>query len=187
MASTYLTKFGMAEALKSLMLTTPINKIRIVDITKACHVSRHTFYNHFTDIYDLLGWIYKNEIIEDLDDYCHYDRWKDGILRVLEYTLENKKMCLNTYRSLGREHLEDFLYGVFSHVLLGVMGEIQQRIHVTDSFKEEVADFYANALVGLFMGWLKTDLKETPEVFANRLEKMLEGNLVALFKRNEIE
>ncbi|RDU24514.1 TetR-like C-terminal domain-containing protein [Anaerosacchariphilus polymeriproducens] len=187
MASTYLTKLGMAEVLKNLMLTTPINKIRIVDITEGCHISRHTFYNHFIDIYDLLGWIYKNEIIEDLDDYCHYDKWKDGILRVLEYTLKNKKLCLNTYRSLGREHLEEFLYSVFSHVLLGVMGEIQQNIHVTDSFKEEASDFYANAFVGLFMSWLKTDLKESPQVFANRVDRMLEGNLVALFKRNEIE
>lgn len=187
MASSYLTEKGMAEALKTLMLTTPINKIRIRDITGACQVTRHTFYNHFKDIYDLLGWIYKNEIIEGLDDYCHCDKWKEGILRVLEYTLTNKTLCLNTYRSLGREHLEDFLYGVFSHVLLGVMEEIGQEIRVSDTFKIEAADFYANALVGLFMAWLRDDLKESPQDFANRIDRMLKGNLVSLFKRYEIK
>lgn len=183
MAVSYITEKALAQALKQLMQEKSINRIRIQEITDVCHMTRHTFYNHFKDIYDLLGWIYKNEIIEDLDHYCHLDTWKEGIMHVLSYTLDNRILCMNTYRSLGREHLEDFLYGVFCHMLRGVMSDIEVKIGANEELKEEAADFYANAFVGLFTAWLKDGLRESPESFANRIDKMLEGNLLALFER----
>ncbi len=183
MAASYITEKALAQALKEIMQEKPINKIRIQEITDACHMTRHTFYNHFKDIYDLLGWIYNNEIIEDLDAYSHLDSWKEGIMQVLRYTLNNRTLCMNTYKSLGREHLEDFLYQVFAHLVRGVLQDIEGMVCPNEALKEEMTDFYANALVGLFIAWLKDGLRETPESFANRIDKMLEGSLVTLFRR----
>ena len=57
------TKQQLANALKSLMQTKPLEKITIKDIVIFCGVNRQTFYYHFKDINDLLGWIYKTEAV----------------------------------------------------------------------------------------------------------------------------
>ena len=49
-----LTKRALEESLKRLLLTKPLNKITIADITSDCGISRMTFYYHFQDIYDLV-------------------------------------------------------------------------------------------------------------------------------------
>ena len=78
-----------------------INKISVKMVTDKCEVTRHTFYNHFHDVYELLGWIFENEVIEELDEFCSLSNWKNGLFIVLKYTLDNKIICINTYKSLG--------------------------------------------------------------------------------------
>ncbi len=113
MATSLIVKRALSTALKELMLTKPITDIRIQELTNACDLSRHTFYNHFHDIYELLEWTYQYEVIENLDLYCNTKEWKTAICLVLNYTYKNKKICLNTFNSLGRDHLEDFLFKTF--------------------------------------------------------------------------
>ena len=59
-----ITKKALAETLKKLLSKNKLNKITIKEITEDCGVNRQTFYYHFKDIYDLLEWIYKNEVKE---------------------------------------------------------------------------------------------------------------------------
>ena len=61
-----ITKKALAETLKKLLSKNKLNKITIKEITEDCGVNRQTFYYHFKDIYDLLEWIYKNEVIQEI-------------------------------------------------------------------------------------------------------------------------
>ena len=72
------TKQQLANALKSLMQTKPLEKITIKDIVIFCGVNRQTFYYHFKDIYDLLGWIYKTEAIDSISNCKTYKTWQQG-------------------------------------------------------------------------------------------------------------
>lgn len=183
MANSTITEKALAESLKKLMKSYPIHKIHVQMITNDCKVTRHTFYNHFQDVYELLGWIYEHEVIDDLEKCCNLAHWKDGISLVLQYTVKNRTICLNTFHSLGRDHLESFLYNVFSHVLTGIIADITQKIDVDKELKAETAEFYANAVTGIFIAWLKQDLKKDPAVIADWIEKMVKGNIVRLMNQ----
>lgn len=180
MSSSMITEKALAESLKNLMKSYPINKIHVQMVTDNCNLTRHTFYNHFRDIYELLGWIYEHEVIDDLEKCCNLDHWKDGITLVLQYTIENRTICLNTFHSLGRDHLESFLYNVFNRVLIGIIVDITQNLRVDEELKRETADFYANAVTGIFIGWLKQDLNKDPVVIADWIETMVKGNIIRL-------
>lgn len=184
MSSSLITKKALAESLKKLMHHYPINKIHVQMITDDCKLTRHTFYNHCQDVYELLGWIYEHEVIEDLEKCCNLTHWKDGILLVLQYTVSNRTICLNTFHSLGRDHLESFVYRVFNRVLAGIIADITQNIHVDEELKRNTADFYANAVMGIFIAWLKQDLKRDPAVIADWIEKMVKGNIIRLMNQN---
>lgn len=184
MSSSSITERALADSLKKLMKSYPINRIHVQMITDDCKLTRHTFYNHFQDVYELLGWIYENEVIEDLEKCCNLAHWKDGIHLVLQYTVENRVICLNTFRSLGRDHLESFLYEVFNHVLTGIIADITKNMAVEEKLKSETAEFYADAVTGIFIAWLKQGLKQDPDVIEDWIEKMVKGNIIRLMTEN---
>ncbi len=177
MSASYVTKKALADSLKKLMEAHPVNKITVKMITDGCGLTRHTFYNHFRDVFELLGWIFENEVIEDLEKCHSLSGWKTGVLIVLRYTLDNKTICLNTFRSLGREHLELFLYKTFYEVLQGVIKDITKDMDVDETIKKETADFFSYGISGQFLAWLNNGLKENPEEIANRVEKLLDGTI----------
>ncbi|MGG6310908.1 TetR-like C-terminal domain-containing protein [Paenibacillus macerans] len=178
MSYSQITKNALARSLKKLMLTVPLNKITIRQLTADCGVTRHTFYNHFQDIYELLGWVYQTEVIEGLEPYRNVAGWKQGFLSVLRYTQNHKTMCLNTFHSLGREHLEKFLYGVIYDVMIEVVQELTKDSGLSLRSKQEVADFYALAVRGQVIQWLKAGAATDPVEIVDKVGKILDGNLV---------
>lgn len=170
-----LVEQSMAAALKKLMKDKPINTISVKEITDECHIARHTFYNHFHDIYELLGWMYDREVIDRLTPYCTLKDWKIALRMVLDYTCENRDICMNTFHSLGREHLERFLYGTFMQVLRPVVTETGKELSVAENYQLECVKFYAEVLVGVFIAWLKEDMRETPQQMEDKIERMLGG------------
>lgn len=70
------TKQNLAISLKKLMTKASLDQITVKDLVAECGVNRQTFYYHFQDIYDLLGWIFKSEALESIKDYKTYCTWK---------------------------------------------------------------------------------------------------------------
>jgi len=51
------------ESLKSLLKTTPLQKISVEDICRHAYVSRKTFYTYFTDKFDLIDKMFQDDVI----------------------------------------------------------------------------------------------------------------------------
>ncbi|WP_379162100.1 TetR/AcrR family transcriptional regulator C-terminal domain-containing protein [Paenibacillus sp. sgz5001063] len=179
MSYSQVTKNALARSLKKLMLTKPLHKITIQQLTADCGVTRHTFYNHFQDIYELLGWVYQTEIIEDLEPYRNCSGWKQGFLSVLYYTQSNKTICLNTFHSLGREHLEGFLYGVIYGVMIQVVEELdmQEPEQVSMQAKKEISDFYSLAVLEQVIHWLKAGANTDPVQIVDKVARIMDGSI----------
>lgn len=185
MSNSQLTEKALADALKELMITRSINKITVKEVTDVCGVTRRTFYNHFNDTYELLGWIYEHEVIEELDKYYNLNEWRKAMKIILQYTIENKEICINTFNSLVREYLEGFLYNIFSKVLKSIVNVITKDMNVDESIKEESIRFYTLAVVEEFILWLKNDLKENPDLILDRVDRMVKEPLYNIMKRND--
>lgn len=56
------TKIWISEALKRLMKKKSLEKIRVTEICKEAEIERPTFYYHFKDKYDLVTWIYLQDV-----------------------------------------------------------------------------------------------------------------------------
>lgn len=184
MSNSLTTEIALANSLKTLMMNKSINKIKVKEVTDNCGITRRTFYNHFNDTYELLGWIYEHEVIEDIEKYYNMNEWKKATEIVLNYTINNREICLNTYNSLGREYLERFLYNIFSSALKGIVDDMTKDIEVERSIKEESIRFYTLGIIGEFILWLKGGLKEKPESIINRIERMMVGTLSIIMNDN---
>ena len=85
-----ITKNALATALKKLLSKKELSKITISNITEECGVNRQTFYYHFKDIYDLLEWIFTNEVIEEIDNEIE-ENWQQKFIYIFEYVIQNKE------------------------------------------------------------------------------------------------
>ena len=180
-----MTKKTLGGALKNRMETEPFDKITVKDIVEDCGVNRQTFYYHFQDIYDLLGWIYKTEAVESISHLKTYKNWQKGFLKIFEYVRENRAFCLNTYHSVGREHLELFLYDVVFKMLMDVLDEVALNSSIKKDCKSFIADFYTLAFIGILLNWLRTGLKEKPEQIVRDVSCLLEGELERAIRKFE--
>ena len=73
-------ELALAESLKKLMVRTPFEKITIKQITDGAGVIRVTFYNHFQDKYDLLGYIVRREILEPVRILLKNSMYREALI-----------------------------------------------------------------------------------------------------------
>lgn len=177
MSTSTMTKKELAASLKKLMEKTPLEKITIKNVVSDCGVNRQTFYYHFQDIYELLGWIYRTEALDAIANYKTYKTWQQGFLKIFQYVAENKAFSMNTFHSLGRDHLDKFLYDVTFELLIGVVNELGDSTEISLEDKKFIADFYSYAFIALLLSWLRAGAEEKPEVVINKLSKLIEGDI----------
>lgn len=172
-----ITKKALATSLKKLLSKKELSKITISNITDDCGVNRQTFYYHFKDVYDLLEWIYLNEVIQSMDGKDTYNNWQEGFLSIFKYILENKEFVKNTYNSISRDYFLRFIYTQTAILLMNVIDEQAKDINVSDEDKKFIANFYKYAFVGIIQDWIEDGMKEEPENIINKLNHIIEGNL----------
>ena len=62
--SSEITRQAMGGALKRLMAVKPLEKITVAEIMDTCGMRRQHFYYYFSDIYDLMHWMFQEEALE---------------------------------------------------------------------------------------------------------------------------
>jgi probable dihydroxyacetone kinase regulator len=177
MPSSHITKQLMAISLKQQMEKTPFNKISIQNIVDGCGLTRQAFYYHFQDVYELLGWIYNNEAVEYMEKNKTYKKWKNGYLEVFRYIEKNKSFCMNTLHSIGRDHLERFLFANTACYLTLIVDEISEKINVTEKAKKLIVDFYTPAFIALVAKWMEDGMTENPEDIIENVGCLIDGSI----------
>lgn len=180
------TKRALEASLKNLLLKKPLSKITINDITEDCGISRMTFYYHFKDIYDLVEWSCLEDAKRALEGKKTYETWQQGILQIFEAVLENKPFIINVYRSVNREHVENYLFKLTYDLLIGVVNEKSDGITIREEDKEFIADFYKYAFVGVMLNWVRDDMKEDPRRIVDRISTIMQGNVTQALEKFRI-
>ena len=180
-----ITKVALADSLKKLLQIKTLDKITVKDIVEDCGVNRQTFYYHFHDIYDLLGWFFIKEAEKIVGNKKTYTTWQQGFLQAFKYVNNDKKLIINAYNSIGREYLENYLYSIVYELLKDIVEEKAEGMDVSDEDKKFVADFYKYAFVGLSLEWIRMGMKDNPELIIEKLSKLIKGDIEAGLKKLE--
>ena len=170
-----LTKKALAVSLKKLLSKKELSKITISNITDECGVNRQTFYYHFKDIYDLLEWIYKNEVIDEIDNKD--EEWQQRFLYIFKYVLKNKEFVKNTYNSISREYLLRFIYMQTNKLLIDFIDKESEGMNIKVEDKKFMADFYKYGFVGIMLEWIQDGMKEDINELVGKISLTLHGTI----------
>ena len=172
------TKRAIAASLKRILEQKPLNKITVTDIAKDCSISRHTFYYHFRDVYDLMEWTYRTEGERLLEGKRDYENWQQGMAEIFRYILDNQAMVRNALRSGSRDYLLPYLYQRTHKLLFAVVEEKSQGRSISREHKEFIADFYKNAFAGVVLDWMESGMERDPADVIADLGTLVRGQMV---------
>ena len=116
MANSNITKKALAQSLKELGSTKILDKITVADITNHCGVNRQTFYYHFNDKYELLNWIYTEDLFKPLTKDLDFFNWGDKLVGLMHKAIKD----LDLYNHLGEKE-KDIYARFFAYGLTGVI------------------------------------------------------------------
>ena len=178
-----ITRNAIADTLKSLLTERPLSRITVMDIASRCGISRMTFYYHFRDIYDLVGWIISSDITSILSGRKTHDTWQEGFLSIFYAVEKNHVFVFNVYNSMSREQMERSLTGPVTELLLSVLRETEASARLSDDELMFIASFYSYAFIGIMLDWIGNGMGEKPDVMIKRIEAVMAGSFEKAVER----
>lgn len=164
MANNLLTKTAIANSMKKLLDSKSISKISVSDICRDCNINRKTFYYHFGDKYELLIWIFKEEVVDLTYKKFGTIYSYDGALFFLTCIYNNQNFYKKAFQEMGPHSLRDYFGSVISPIVAELV--------VTEEYESElevVANSFSDFLVSSFLRWLTNYPVIKPEEYLDQL------------------
>lgn len=180
-----LTQQAMAHAVTELLRTKTLDKITIRDITDACGLTRNTFYYHFHDIYELLGWLFEEKSREIIKRYEADADWEGGLEEALQYLYENRQMMMHIHESISFDLLFRFINDVMYYHAEAILRRESKGQEFSEKAIHITALFYMNAAVGDVLQWVAAGMDRTPEHKAHVYNTMFQGTVKSVLKSAE--
>ena len=177
MANSHITKQAIADGVKDLMTTKPFASIPVSDIARRCRINRNTFYYHFQDKYQVITWIFYNEITPIVQGGMRAVCWSDSLFALCRAMQENRAFYLNALSVAGQNSFTQCLLDFYQSLVVSLLRSADQAGSLTEDDVSFVSRFYAYALIGTVLEWAKDGMTADPAPFIRRLERMINGEL----------
>lgn len=154
-----LTKGVIAESFKTLVRELPFNKITIKKICDGAGLIRPTFYHHFCDKLDLLDWVIRQELTDELCKLVHEQKYEEAHRYAFIRTREDKAFYHKAFQIEGQNGVTD----IFSRLFL----EMLEREHAKfcyqlpqkqkKAMRKLQSEVLAHTFVSAMLTWLESE------------------------------
>lgn len=160
---TVYSKMVIKESLIKLLQEKDIHNITVTDICKEADINRGTFYNYYSDPFDLLQSI-ENELFDKIVEYLNKDYLKENritvLTKVFELAKENEALCkILLLNQSDSKILNRILYLVTCNDLLFMETNIKE---IDKNYLNYIMKFIITGCIGIIQSWLENGLKESP-------------------------
>lgn len=158
------TKDLLAASVRELAKKKSIDKISVREIAKNAKLTSATFYNHFSNKYELVAWIYNMQISKVLEEFLSVYSWEDVVRRFLLIIQESSEFYENALRStFGRT---TFCYAVNDFAIAMIVERIRCYHTATGNYADIIfyikyyMRFIAEAVNDWFLAGQKVPLEK---------------------------
>ena len=182
---TYLTQKALAESLKKLLNRKTLNKITVSDITNDCGVNRQTFYYHFHDVYELVDWIFAEEMKRYAQEGFTPDNWRDVMTRLMDNFLEQRHFIINVYNSLNRKELEKYMRVFVKPAVTDIVNEIARNYDVSAEDIDFLTSTLTASLTGIVAEWIGGGMDPSYRLRLDKFFVLLDGMVEYILQKFE--
>lgn len=175
------TRQNLIDAFWSLYCEKRIEKVTVKEIAVKAGYSRGTFYEYFTDVYDMLSQI-ENALIPNID-----------LLPPFSTANENIEIPLETMMKIYAENSKYYI------VLLGENGDpvfavklkkavkpmlakaFRSKINADENEFDYITEFFLSAMIGIMSYWYKSGESSSLEKLLNLIREITEHGISARY------
>jgi len=164
------TRRLLVTAFQELLGEQPFHKITISDLAERATLNRATFYAHFTDKYDLLSYVVRQDFQEQLDDSLSgdadldYDHLRQLILITADFVRTVGGHCVPT---VVDHDVTAFIMIQLQETLYDTLARWAGRVTRSTEETEALAIVSSSAILGSVMRWQATKQPRTAEELAD--------------------
>ncbi len=178
------TKKSLYEGLVKLMKKNNFESIKVSDICHEALVNRSTFYDHFSDKYELLESMIKDlqsEFAEDLAEYRDIPSDISFYLKLISLLYDHifsnfevySSILKNNYNSIAKDMLKD-------KAIVDISNRLKKLNLKNNASAEFIARFYVAAIIEVGIMAVEQPTKMTKEEFMHALRELIPDSI---FKR----
>lgn len=177
------TEEALVAGMKHLITVMPFEKITVKEIADAAHVKRPTFYNHFKDKYDVIEYIFKQELIEPARTLMACDMLEEAVRLMLVTMKRDKTFYVRVARIEEDRIFRQIVLQLFKELLLDIMEArmVEDDDNVNPMLTmDNIAEYYANGLTFGISKWIQKGMKMEVDEVLEALKVLLSESLTDL-------
>ena len=170
-------------AFKELVLSQPVDKITIKEITDKAGLIRTTFYHHYQDKYELMEMIVQKEVIDPIAPLLENDMIDEAMVLIFSNLMHEKDFYMRLAKTSGQNSFEQIAEKCVKEILLKIIGsKLQARLEINE-FKhkwvspEIVSVYYSRTIVFAVMFWIDQGMPYTPREMAGIYDYIISHSL----------
>lgn len=173
------TKFKLANAIKTCMRTTPVDRITVKDIVEGCGMTRQTFYRNFLDKYDLINWYFDKLVLQSFEQIGMGHTVGESLEQKFEFILQEKAFFTEAFRSDDHNSLKEHDFELILQFYLDLIGKRTSRPLESDI--KFLLEMYCRGSVYMTVKWVLGGMKDSPKEMAGKLVEAMPPKLSTLF------
>ena len=167
------TRYALADSIKELMKTIPLDKITVKEIVTNCGTTRQTFYRNFKDKYDLVIWYFDKIVQKTIKQMGVSLTLKEGLVKKFTLMKQDKTFFISAFSSSDYNSLLYYDYKCmyqFYQEVASQKGELSSDILF-------LLEFYCHGSMDQTVEWVKQGMKRSPEEMATLLVDAMPSGL----------
>lgn len=173
------TKKNLYEGLLSLMKERTFEEIKVSDICNAALTNRSTFYDHFSDKYELLDSLIsdlENDLVEKLEENVNYTNAKEYYMQMIEIFFDHISNNINVYSSILKKNNNSIVMDMANDA---IYRDVENHIRKSDKILkteipvEIISKFYVSAVINVCLEYIKFPTKYEKEDILKYLDTLL--------------
>lgn len=172
------TRQKFVEVFCELYSQKPIEKISIQEIANKSGYNRSTFYQYFTDIYELLDAV-ENDLLNDMKKELAKKELSMHTIQDTLYCMDNREHLLVLNALLGDYGSARFLKRLKKEITLN---QLELNVPKNHSLTPYFIEFYLTTSLSLFRLWIQRQQDLSSEEFFKLVENLYTSGITPYFK-----
>lgn len=172
------TKKNLYEGLLLLLKDNSFENIRVLDICNKANINRSTFYDHFSDKYELLNSLF-NDIQNDFNNNIvkieNFNNIKDYYLEVVKRLLNHFKSNIDVYSSIIKNNNNSISFDMLKEIISKNFLSAIDKFRDFDKGipKKIIVSYYVPAVVSVCLEYLYNPNLYNEDDIVNYLDKLI--------------
>ena len=154
-------------------------EIKVSDICNAALTNRSTFYDHFSDKYELLDSLIsdlENDLVEKLEENVNYTNAKEYYMQMIEIFFDHISNNINVYSSILKKNNNSIVMDMANDA---IYKDVENHIRKSDKILkteipvEIISKFYVSAVINVCLEYIKFPNKYEKEDILKYLDTLL--------------